>query len=429
MDTKNDDSAGSDSLDKSLQMKCVVDDAGDGILQKAGTTPEPAIPSISSTVGARGSGKKLESDVQTKKFKTEAEVGDGATGGIADSGKIASIGMKEVQKIKEDNGNIFDSKAKVSIARDDFQKHDSKAPPLPGVTTTESDATSSACSSTSSSSTNSSPGKAFETKVKQISKNLKETTLADAAAKLLPDAESSLCKKISLEDTSSSSSSSNSCEFEQRTTDREKEEEDKSATTSSTPATTTSTHSLPAAQALISNSSTSQSLPQPDDTELETSLCSSEANDDEESSLNHRSKKVRFHPDVKENDGGNRVIPKKKKKMKAAAGEAQFPAVRLDFDMDLDEEEDEEEEEFDLAKTIAEAQDYLKLHPLTFARPQEKGGGRLQNGLMEEEDLRTLSESSEEEDVYENSEPENGVERILGKQIKAGKVSSAKAKQ
>ncbi|XP_030380599.1 uncharacterized protein LOC115628571 isoform X2 [Scaptodrosophila lebanonensis] len=117
-----------------------------------------------------------------------------------------------------------------------------------------------------------------------------------------------------------------------------------------------------------------------------------------------RVKKVRFHQDVKENDGGNRV-----KKKRRPATKVHCDGMDLDVDEYDDEEEEEEtEEEFDLAKTIAEAEDYLKQHPLTFVR-------RAQQNAEEVSD-------DNDEDFYKRIHPENGIERILGKETKAGKV-------
>ncbi|XP_068150890.1 dentin sialophosphoprotein [Drosophila tropicalis] len=304
MDTKsNDDSGGSDSLDKSMQIKCVM--------------------------------VETEREQQQQQQKTEAAT----SAATADDSSIAIV----------NNSNSH-------------------------VTSTSN----TTCS-------------AFETKVKLISQNLKETTLAEAEAEAEVDASAGV-------DTNSSN------------------EESSSTTT-------------------ISTSSASAS----------------------ESRLN---KKVRFHPDVKENDGGNRVKKKKRRSNQAAPGGSEptptdddtlTPASNnnnnlscdgMDFDEyeeDDDEDEDteaedqnsnneEKEEEFDLAKTIAEAEDYLKEHPLTFVRRVEQNGERLRDGLLNIEDIPKMMVDEEasvddtDEDYYAHIKSENGIERILGKETKAGKV-------
>lgn len=151
-------------------------------------------------------------------------------------------------------------------------------------------------------------------------------------------------------------------------------------------------------------------------------------------SCDHRVKKVRFHPDVKANDGGNRV-KKKKHSTRNSANKANLSCDGMDMDDDDDECEDdedpqdEEEEEFNLAKTIAEADDYLKQHPLTFVRRVEQNGERLRDGLLNIEDMPQLVErevkadKNNEDDFYKKCKPENGIERVLGKETKAGKAS------
>ncbi|EDW03719.1 nucleomorphin [Drosophila grimshawi] len=157
-----------------------------------------------------------------------------------------------------------------------------------------------------------------------------------------------------------------------------------------------------------------------------------------------RVKKVRFHPDVKENDGGNRV----KKKRRSTRSNANHSCDGMDLDEDDDDDDDEEEdefendeqdqqqeeveeeEEFNLAKTIAEAEDYLKQHPLTFVRRIEQNGERMRDGLHNVEEMpqpqmhhrRLRKEHDNEDNFYKRTRPENGIERILGKETKAGKV-------
>lgn len=103
-----------------------------------------------------------------------------------------------------------------------------------------------------------------------------------------------------------------------------------------------------------------------------------------------------------------------------------------DGECDDDQEEEEPEEEFDLAKTIAEAEDYLKQHPLTFVRRIEQNGELPQDGLLSIEDMphhgnevdgEELVPENREGDFYRHVKAENGIERILGKETKAGKAS------
>ncbi|XP_017012682.2 uncharacterized protein [Drosophila takahashii] len=309
MDTKsNDDSAGSDSLDKSMQIKCVMvettatgeGDSSPGDLDNC--SRDSAAESISKEAEA-GAGKQAD-------HKTEAAAG---TRGEGDS------------------------------------PQSSQSPP-------EHPANNSPTSSSSSCT-------AFETKVKLISQNLKETTLAESSG-------------ASVSASTSASSSSSLLE-------------------SQTP----------------SNNSTTDSA-----------------------TSSVRVKKVRFHPDVKENDGGNWVKKKRRStqtKRASSPSGANCDGMELDGDGEEEEYEDEEaeepEEEFDLARTIAEAEDYLKQHPLTFVQRVEQNGERLQDGLLSIEDM--LNEVGEEvvteyndEDFFRRIKPENGIERILGKETKAGKV-------
>lgn len=149
-------------------------------------------------------------------------------------------------------------------------------------------------------------------------------------------------------------------------------------------------------------------------------------------------KKVRFHPDVKENDGGSNRVKRKWKSSQNHGGDG--PNLGCDgMDMDEDEqvdtdadadEEEEDEEEFNLDKTIAEAEDYLKQHPLTFVRRIEENGERSRGGLLNIEDIPQLMVDEEveaddddsDENFYKKCKPENGIERVLGKETKAGKV-------
>ncbi|XP_030555751.1 uncharacterized protein LOC115759063 [Drosophila novamexicana] len=288
MDTKsNDDSGGSDSLDKSMQRKCVM-------VETTGATSEPA-----------------------------AETDDC-------SRESAALRESPPGEPKTDASGAGSSIGESSTAHK-------------GINTTAASA-------------------AFESKVKLISQNLKETTLAETET-----------------------------------------------------------------EASTSNSSTDIADGVADDV-VET------LQQHRTDSCDHRVKKVRFHPDVKENDGGNRV---KKKRRSARTNTANKINMSCDgMDMDDEDEcddedaepEEEEEEEFNLAKTIAEAEDYLKQHPLTFVRRVEQNGERLRDGLLNIEDMPQLverevkAEKNNEDDFYKKCKPENGIERVLGKETKAGKV-------
>nr|XP_016932705.1 uncharacterized protein LOC108011957 [Drosophila suzukii] len=318
MDTKsNDDSAGSDSLDKSMQIKCVMVETttGDGD-SNAGAMPSPGdLDNCSRDSAAESMGKGSESV----------------------SGPEAGAGKQADHKTEAAAGTRGEGDSPQS----------SQSPP-------EHPANSSPTSSCT----------AFETKVKLISQNLKETTLAESSG-------------ASVSASTSASSSSSLLE-------------------SQTP-----------------NNSTT----------------------DIDSASSVRVKKVRFHPDVKENDGGNWVKKKRRStqtKRASSPSGANCDGMEMDGEAEEeyeanDDEEEEPEEEFDLAKTIAEAEDYLKQHPLTFVQRVEQNGERLQDGLLSIEDM--LNEVGEEvvteyndEDFFRRIKPENGIERILGKETKAGKV-------
>lgn len=176
------------------------------------------------------------------------------------------------------------------------------------------------------------------------------------------------------------------------------------------------------------------------ETEVTESSTSNEADDDAATEdpnstddCDGRVKKVRFHPDVKENDGGSNRVKKKWKSSQNHGGDGPnlgCDGMEMDEDEQLDGDEEEEvEEEFNLDKTIAEAEDYLKQHPLTFVRRIEENGERIREGLLDIEDMPQMVDEDVEEDdddsdavFYKKFKPENGIERILGKETKAGKV-------
>ncbi|EDW88240.1 GON-4-like protein [Drosophila yakuba] len=321
MDTKsNDDSAGSDSLDKSMQIKCVM---------------------VETT--ATGDGDSTVGDLDNCSRDSAAESMGKGSGSMEEAGKQADHKTEAVTGTRGEGDSPQSSQSP--------PEHPASKSPT-------------------------SPCTAFETKVKLISQNLKETTLAESTG-----ASVSASASTSTPTPKSASSSSSMLESQQTPND-------------STPDTTDS------------------------------------------ASSSVRVKKVRFHPDVKENDGGNWMKRKRRSmqtKRTSSPSGANCDGMELDgeaeeeYEDNDDEEQEEAEEEFDLAKTIAEAEDYLKQHPLTFVQRVEQNGERLQDGLLSIEDM--LNEVGEEvvteyndEDFFRRIKPENGIERILGKETKAGKV-------
>lgn len=320
MDTKsNDDSAGSDSLDKSMQIKCVMVETTGSVSGEAGASSS--------------SSEELDSCSRDSAAESAEEV---------KVGKGLSSGKQADQKTEAGAGD--------SLNRE--------TPPCNSSTTSTS------CT-------------AFETKVKLISQNLKETTLAETSA-----------------------SASASCS---------------------------------------ASASTSRSL-----VELEPQSHNNSSSSTEDSVS--RVKKVRFHPDAKENDGGNW---EKEKRRGAQTKRASSPSS-MDLDGEADqqteeyddedevEEEDEPEEKFDLAKTIAEADDFLREHPLTFmnrvVRESQQNGEQPCNGFLSVDQLTMVKDElryyvnepeDKDEDFYKRIKPENGIERVLGKETKAGKESTS----
>ncbi|KAH8412424.1 hypothetical protein KR009_001923 [Drosophila setifemur] len=332
MDTKsNDDSAGSDSLDKSMQIKCVMVETN----------------SSSSSVEAVASSSSEELDTCSRDSAAESAeevqvgLGLGSVSGSG-SGLEAATASGQLAADQKTNAGAVDSQ---------------EIGDAPASNSSTSTSTSASCT-------------AFETKVKLISQNLKETSLAESSA------------------TGSASGSSNSCPLDPQ-----------------------SQH----------NSSAS----------------SSNSTDDSTSRL----KKVRFHPDAKENDGGNWEQNKRRasqtKRTSSPTGmehdgeqdQQEGDKDEEETEAEAEEEDEEPEEEFDLAKTIAEAEDYLKQHPLTFVNRVEQNGVRPSEGPFGFEDAHHDIEeevpakvTDNDEDFYRRIKPENGIERLLGKETKAGKV-------
>lgn len=422
MDAKNDDSAGSDSLDKSLQKKCVVDDVGQG----EGSTANTAL--TAQSISDRNDKQKSDIEAENRpaisinsQNKTEKSAGDAVCDSLDENNSL--IDGKFDKRIHIDEIANDTNTAQVFVAHEIVNIDNLNSDMAEGNTSaisnekiaisnnTVNDAAEApseySSNSSSNCSSNSNNSNAFETKVKQISKNLKETTLAECAnKKALADDTNSTSSA------SSASSASSTPECEQASVD------EATAALYSLGPSTSAAAAAAAAAASVSG------------------VSAQDEND-------HRSKKVRFHPDVKENDGGNRVIPKKKKKLKTSQAESSNSGssgvagagddssgssqrgTSAEDEMELDEEDDlEEEGTFSIAQTIEDAQDYLKEHPLTFAGSFDKSNVTTQSGLLEEEDLPQVVETSEddEEEFCVQEFPENGVACILGKQNKCGKV-------
>ncbi|XP_067626192.1 uncharacterized protein [Eurosta solidaginis] len=436
MDAKNDDSAGSDSLDKSLQKKCVVDDVGQGEGSTANAAALAHGINIINEKPSKSDNEETENrpaiSINTQVSKTEKNVGDGICDGknivaIENNYKIdENMDGLDIQTINDTksaqmlvtyeksnaNDTITTANANTSVnnnaENDDFCTHiRNDSTHISNIIMNDVAEAPSYCSTNNDNSNcNSNNSNAFETKVKQISKNLKETTLAECVNKK---------SSTTTEDTNSTSSASSASSAS--STPECEQPPSENTTTAELYSLGPSTSAAAAAAAAAAASGTNV-----------------------QDEHDHRSKKVRFHPDVKENDGGNRVIPKKKKKLKTQGGasssgdassggdEASGGSQRgmsAEDDMELDEEDDVEEEDIvSIAKTIEDAQDYLKEHPLTFAGSFDKSNVTTQSGLLEEEDLPQLCEivEDDEEDMHGEVVPENGVACILGKQIKCGKV-------
>ncbi|XP_017154935.2 LOW QUALITY PROTEIN: uncharacterized protein LOC108163918 [Drosophila miranda] len=327
MDTKsNDDSAGSDSLDKSMQIKCVMVETSDAMA----TGP---------TVGE-------ESD-NCSRDSAARDMGDRST-------SPSPTGVMQREQQAE-------------------QKTDAGSSMGEGDSSSQTGASSNCSSNTSPSSIVSCT--AFETKVKQISQNLKETTLAEPVAASDP----------ATIDTATSDAPTND------------------AATSD------------AASAAAGDSSSSLG-----DTGADT-----ESHNSADDLSERRVKKVRFHPDVKENDGGTWAKKKRSLQSSDADSSENCEGMDLDEDDECEDGDEEAEEEFDMAKTIAEAEDYLKEHPLTFVRRAEQNGDTLKDGFDTVDDMPPVVPKEpydNDVDFYRKIEPENGIERVLGRETKAGKV-------
>lgn len=298
MDTKsNDDSGGSDSLDKSMQRKCVMVETGSTMSELAAETDNCSRDSAA-----------LQESSPAGEPKTDASSG------------VLSVAGESSSTFKGNSNSINNTTAAAASA-------------------------------------------AFETKVKLISQNLKETTLAET-------------------NTSETSNSTSNADF---------------------------------VDASDNNNTTNDVADKENDT---TNDC------------DHRIKRVHFHPDVKPNDGGNRVKKKKGSAHKSVGDTANQSCDGMEMDDDDEDVKDdgEQEEEFNLAKTIAEAEDYLKQHPLTFIRRVQQNGVDAGDGSRTVEKMRLpkinneMERHSTDRDFYKKCKPENGIERILGKETKAGKA-------
>ncbi|SPP82075.1 Hypothetical predicted protein [Drosophila guanche] len=336
MDTKsNDDSAGSDSLDKSMQIKCVM---------------------VETTSDAMATGPTVgeESD-NCSRDSAARDMGDKSA-----SPSPSPTGAMQREQQAE-------------------QKTDAVSSMGDGDSSSQTEASSNCSSNTSPSSIVSCT--AFETKVKQISQNLKETTLAEPVAKSEPTTSDAATSDAATSDTATN---------EAATSD--------------------------AVSAAAGDSSSS----------LGDAAADTESHNSTDDSSERRVKKVRFHPDVKENDGGTGAIKKRSPQSSEADSSANCDGMDLDEDEECDEGDEEPEEEFDMAKTIAEAEDYLKEHPLTFVRRAEQNGDTLNDGFDTIDDMPPVVPKEpydNDVDFYRKIEPENGIERVLGRETKAGKVS------
>lgn len=298
MDTKsNDDSGGSDSLDKSMQRKCVMVETSSTMSELAAETDNCSRDSAA-----------LQESSPPGEPKTDAS-----------SGILSTAGESSSTFKSNSNNNTTTTAAAASAA--------------------------------------------FETKVKLISQNLKETTLAETNT----SEASNNTSNADFVDASDNNNTTNAVADEQNTT-----------------------------------------------------------ND-----FDHRIKRVRFHPDVKPNDGGNRVKKKKGSAHKSSGNTANQSCDGMEMDDDDEDVDDDEEqeEEFNLAKTIAEAEDYLKQHPLTFVRRVQQNGEESGDGSRALEKMRLpmarnemVEKHDSDRDFYKKCKPENGIERILGKETKAGKA-------
>ncbi|ALC39456.1 A16 [Drosophila busckii] len=299
MDTKsNDDSGGSDSLDKSMQRKCVMEETSSTSSECATERDTCSRDSDSAALGESPPGEPT-----TDSCETVSNTEEGATGTTGD-------------------GNM-----------------------------------------------NTASNTAFDTTVTLISQNLRETTLAESET----DATAATSSTINTPGTPDHSSS----------------------TDCSTSDTLTSTS-----------------------TDVDADEC------------DQRSKKVSFHPDVKANDGGNRV-KKKRRSAQASDGDSDNQScdgMDLDVDNEEEDEDDEKEEEFSMARTMAEADDYLRQHPLTFARRKSATNGEALQEVHHAEEMHDEPNGDApyfndiDHDYYIKCKPENGIESILGKEIRAGRV-------
>uniref|UniRef100_A0A1A9WL15 Chromo domain-containing protein n=1 Tax=Glossina brevipalpis TaxID=37001 RepID=A0A1A9WL15_9MUSC len=404
MESKNEDSGGSDSLDKTLQQKCKMDDVGQG----EGKPELTAINQVDSGGdGANVRDKPKENDLgqceqqqnsSSKPQKTETYLmGDGINAAATEA--------------RESSLRFF--KASSTISNTIFSREDSDS------SSSSNSVNNSINSSSSSHKIKCTGSHNIETRVTQISQNLQETSLETLFPAL--EGDKSATAKLATEENTN--------------------------ITPTITSTATPSDALPGSStsstALLENeqpgTSRSNSATNSDSTLSHSELDSSSlaANDSMEDASDHRSKKVRFHPDAKENDGGNRIIPKKKKKIKLQPTD-ESPSVSakvsgndstdMEFDEGGEEEMYEEEEEFDVEKTIVESENYLKLHPITFVpSPALNTSTRVPTsiGIMKEEDLQSeekINDQLEEETELEFI-AENGIECILGKKTINGECS------
>lgn len=409
MDNKNEDSGGSDSLDKNLQQKCKVDDLNqiDGNLVVE-LTPAKQIDSV-------GDG----TDVRDKHL--DGELND----------QFEQMNSFHKTQKTENYSNVNGINAAATEARESSLRFFKASSTITGAIFSRDDGGGSSIAScnANSSNTNSLEGNAcnIESSVKQISQNLKQTKLENS----IPPT-TTTTTTITTTTTTTISASKSSTSLDVAITN-----------TPSDSILSNLDEEIETPNAVDEISENANSLTEVDSSTVIDSDAADNLSD-------NRSKKVRFHPDVKENDGGNRVVPKKKKKSKSTLGDdgpsvsakssSGVSGVGGSADMELDEcgeEIHEDEEGFDMDKAMVEVENYLKINPITFvssmtAVKETPPGEKVlpPNGLMIEEDLDSLVE--EEFEKKENDDivaQENGIRCIFGRRFINGQVCASKTIQ
>lgn len=420
MDSKNDDSSiSSDSLDKSLQQKCQVDD-----LEKEPVKSESSIENATTTSNSQTMEKaddELDASQQPLHKTENYSISDGINAAATEA-RVSSL------RFFKPSSTISGTFSRVLDSDDDSDDGDSYANSHNKIIiessiqlTPETKSTSTIRSSIQQKST-----KHFETKVSQISENLKETKLETTT-------------QLSLLGTTTSPSQ---LQIDAAATSSQSMLVGKSASS------TIQNEHLSEELAGPSTSTTKEAYSDNAKVHVEHESYSSQTQTDSiDDPMDNRAKKVRFHPDAKENDGGNRVVPKRKKKMKPSTATATPSTIPQ-----CEEQDEEEEIEIDLDEIAAMAEKYIEEHPLTFvpSTPEFRHLPPFTNplpfGLMVEDDEEeTLEDTTEKIETYEVErnekeshklwptpdhemheiviEAENGVECILGKKTVKNKES------